>query len=394
MRYLLLISFVSAAMPLQAQQNPATGDVVATLDAAESFRAGTSLFWSPVGQAAWDQLRAYHGVKDIQLKPHTPVADVLNAFRWEADKTLPDGTVVFGGDDSENFREKIRAELRQKIGANAAAVIDAYKPPGPVDENTVRLHSTLMVSCISHSPRFPVSFKTWGAGFQLSGGSKPVVEGFGCQGDDAAAHADAVRVVADDMEGTFLLALACHSGEKARSEFMLVGMNPKLTNLAEGIEWMKQSLKKPLPADQAVKRGNASWRYHHRLTAADHFWMPKLKTTLSCEFGELTGKEYLETQFPNGARTFWRIGQVQQLLILRMNETGVMTQAVFKVPADFLSTAGAGPSGTGPPDPIKLPFLPRSFLLNRPFIVALWMKGAEWPYLACWVDSESVLAKR
>ena len=394
MRHLLLIPFVSAAMPIQAQQPPATGDVVATLDTTESFRSGTSLFWSPVGQAAWDRLRAYHGVKNIHLKPHTPVADVLNAFQWEAEKTLPDRTVVFSGDDSEKFREKIRAELRQTVGANAAAVIDAYKSPSRVDENTVRLHSALMVSCLSHSPRFPVSFKTWGAGFQLSGGHKPLVEGFGCQGDDAAAHTNAVRVVADDMEGTFLLALACHTGEKVRPEFMLVGMNPKLTNLAEGIEWMRQSMKKPLPIDQAVKRGNAWWRYHHGLTAADYFWMPKLKTTLSCEFGELIGKEYLETELENGDRTFWRIGQVQQLLVFRMNEEGVMAQAVFKLPSDFLLSAGAGTPEPKPVDATTLPLLPRRFLFDRPFIATLWMKGAEWPYLACWVDSETILVKK
>jgi hypothetical protein len=158
MRAIVLSILILNSAPAFAQVQY-SADVIATLDPAEPFRPGTSLFWSPVGQAAWDQLRAYHGVKEIDLKPHTPLADVLNTFRWDAAKTLPDGSITFGGDDSEAFRERIRTVLRQKIGANAADMIGPYLPPGRVDERTVRLHTALMVSCLSHAPRFPASFR-------------------------------------------------------------------------------------------------------------------------------------------------------------------------------------------------------------------------------------------
>lgn len=69
-----------------------------------------------------------------------------------------------------------------------------------------------------------------------------------------------------------------------------------------------------------------------------------------------------------------------------------MMQAVFKVPPDFLSVGGDS-GGAKPPEPKQLPPLPRRFLFNAPFVASLWIKGAEWPFLACWVDSKKVLAE-
>ena len=392
-RLLVTITVLAARMAF-AQTASYSERVAATLDPAEAFKPDTSLFWSPTAQAAWDQLKAYHGVKAIELKPHTPVADVMNGFTWDAAKTLPDGTVVYGGDDSEMLRDQIRQMLRQKVGANAAAMIGPYQPPGPVNETTTRLHSALFVSCLSHAPRFPASFKVSRAPFRLSNGQKPWVTGFGCQKDETLAHFDVVHVLADDRRGSFLLKIGFFTGEKARPEFMLIGTKPQMSNLAEAIEWMKLALKHPLPVDQAVRHQNAWWRYHNQLTPADVFWMPKLKTTLACDFGELIGKRYLEQTLPNGLKTWWQIGEAQQLLVFHLDEEGALAQAVFKVAPDFLSQAGEGTPGPRPADPTKLPPRPRRFVFDQPFVMTLWMKGAEWPYLASWVDSEDVLVKR
>jgi hypothetical protein len=71
-----------------------------------------------------------------------------------------------------------------------------------------------------------------------------------------------------------------------------------------------------------------------------------------------------------------------------------LAQAVFKVAPDFLAQAGEGAPGPRPADPTKLPLLPRRFVFDQPFMMTLWMKGAEWPYLASWVDSEDVMVKK
>jgi hypothetical protein len=368
--------------------------VASTLDPAEKFKPGASLFWSPTAQAAWDQLKNYHGVKAIELDPHTPVADVLNNFVWDAGKTLPDGTVVYGGDDSEKLREDIRHMLRLKIGANAAAMIGPYQLPGRVREDVERLHSALFVSCLAHAPRFPASFKASNAPFRLSNGEKPRVAGFGCAKDEVLAHFDVVQILADDRRGSFLLKITFFTGEKARPEFMLVGTKPQLTSLAEGIEWMKRAMKQPLPVDQVVSHNNAWWRYHNQLTPADVFWMPKLKTKLACDFGELIGKSYLKQTLPNGWLAWWEIREAQQLIVFKLDEEGALAHAVLRVAPDFLAAAGGSGLGPKPSDATKLPPLPRRFVFDQPFVMALWMRGAEWPYLASWVDSEDVLVKK
>ncbi len=367
--------------------------VTATLDVGEKFQSGLSMLWSPSGQAAWDKMREFHGVKTIELEPPTHIADVLNQFKWDAAKTLPDGTVVYGGEDSEARRVEIREMLRKRVGANAAAMIGPYLPPGRVDANTVRLGSAIFVSCISHSPRFPVGFALKKSIFSYSNGQGTPVQGFGSEGPHAASLGDALDVIADDLKGTVILKLPFYGEAESRPCFLTLAKAPSMTCLENGIQRVRQALKSPLPADQAIKQNNKWWRYHNHLTAVDRFWMPKLKTTLSCDYGELIGKNYLRQ--PNGPGfTYWQIREAQQLLSFRLNEQGSMTQAVFKIVPDFLSSSGGADTPSDAPKIESLPFLPRVFAFDGPFLAALWMKDAEWPYLACWVDSEEVLIKK
>ncbi|MCW0217806.1 MAG: hypothetical protein OJI67_05745, partial [Prosthecobacter sp.] len=115
---IVLISFLATL-----SQGQTSFPVTLTLNPDEPITAGTSLLWSPSGQAAWDAMRMFHGVERLELVPPTPIADVLNDFQWDAASVLPAGTVVFGGEDSVARRAEIREELRKKVGPKAAAMI-------------------------------------------------------------------------------------------------------------------------------------------------------------------------------------------------------------------------------------------------------------------------------
>jgi hypothetical protein len=39
----------------------------------------------------------------------------------------------------------------------------------------------------------------------------------------------------------------------------------------------------------------------------------------------------------------------------------------------------------------ELPPYPKRFLFDRPFIASFWREGADWPYLACWIDGPEML---
>lgn len=391
MQTMRVLGFLCLVLPwgLLAQQAPE--QVTATLDLDEKFTPGLSLLWSPSGQAVWDEMKAFHKVPAIELEPCTPVADVLNRFQWDAARTLPDGTLIFSGEDSEARRNEIRETLRKRIGPHASAMIGPYLPPAYLGKGVIRERTALFVSCLSHSPQFPLTFAKSKGQFRLSDGNQVPVQGLGCKGAQAAAYGDAVRVLADDLQGGCVLALALSAADKEKPAFLLVATRPGLASLGQAVEWMRETLKKPEPADKAVKVGNSWWRWRHELTGSDELWLPFLQTTLACDYGELVGKTYLRQRSDIG-ETFWRIREAQQLLSFRLNERGTMTQAVFKVVPDFLSVGGES-GGLTPPEPKQLPPLPRRFLFNSPFVASLWIKGAEWPYLACWVDSKKVLAE-
>ena len=155
-RLILLIGSIFVV----AGKVPAQGTLESTLDLAEKFRPGISLMWSPCGQAAWDELRAYHHVPKIVMTPRSATAELLNDFKWDPKKTLPSGTLIFGGDDSEAFRKRVREEVRKLCGNDAASIIGPYRPPGTVtrEGNVWRIKSGLMVSAFARSLKFPGSF--------------------------------------------------------------------------------------------------------------------------------------------------------------------------------------------------------------------------------------------
>ena len=233
--------------------------VTATLDPSEKFQSGLSLLWSPAGQAAWDQMKKYHGVEAIELEPPSHLADVLNHFKWDASKNLPDGTVIYGGDDSEARRSEIREMLRQRIGANAAAMIGPFRPPGRVDERTIRIRSALFVSCLSYSPRFPVGFVLKPDVFSFSNHRSMPVQGFGTEGAHAASLGDALDILADDLEGTVVLKLTFYEEAKKRGGFLTLVRMPNMTSLEKGIELAQRALKAPIPADLDAQAKDQSY---------------------------------------------------------------------------------------------------------------------------------------
>ncbi len=389
-----LVCLLSASKLSAQSVHPAP--VMMTLNPDEVFMPGTSVLWSPAGQAAWDQMRMYHGVKAIEFDRHVPIADVLNRFVWDAMSTLPPNTVVYGGEDSEKRREEIRAEITKKAGANAAQMIGPFRPPGKIGPDHYRIRSALFVSCLAHAPKFPSSFsrdakpKT----FTQTNGQTLQVRGFGVERQEAANFGDAFQVLSDDLAGGYVLRLPFMSEDKAGPDCLVLAKKPGIKTLGEGMAYMRASLKTPLPALRTIKHQGQLWRYTAQLTDIDHFWMPKLKATIACDYHELIGETYLRYIVPEtGFQLYWKIIEAQQLLNFSLDEKGAMTQMVFKVSPDFEAMGGLG-GGEVLPQGVtveSLPEWPKGFKLDGPFLAALWRKGADWPYLAVWVDSEDVI---
>jgi len=388
-RVILLVEIVcgfAAAGNVAAQ-----GNLESTLDLAEKFRPGISLMWSPCGQAAWDELRAYHHVPKIVMTPRSATAELLNDFQWDAKRTLPSGTLIFGGDDSEAFRKHVREEVRKLCGNDAASIIGSFRPPGPVtrDGNVWRIKSGLVVSAFARSLKFTGSFTDDGKvrDFFDAAGKVHRSVGFGTFGAQSGTYGESVLVLEDDLKGDFCLKFRLESAAKDGEEFLLLQRDAALANFQEGITKARKLMAQERRPKRTVEINGQKLIYTDQLEENDILWMPQLHAALSCDFADLEHKRYLEGP---SERTWCEISEAQQFLNFRLNHQGALIQAVFKVNPDFLTSAG----GDKVERPVALARYQKVFRYDKPFMATFWRVGADYPYLACWVAGPDVLMEK
>lgn len=364
----------------------------ATLDPSEMFRPGVSLIWSPTGQASWDALLEYHQVRKIDMHPRSITAEKMNDFKWEKAPVLPAGTVIYSGDDNEAFREKIRVDLRSRVGLGAAAMIGPYKPPGTLlrDGTVILLKSAIMVSAISCKPRFPVDFVPDARPklFTNSAGRQFKALGFGVTGQTDSKYDTAVRVLDDDLAGNFSLRLAFFTNDDQKRECLVISTALGHQNLTDLLMQVRGLLQKERVPEKIVEIRGKKWRYADILAAGDILWMPNIKAFHYCEYMDLIGKRYLEDP---KTESWWEIAEAAQLLNISFDHKGVMVQSVFKVAPNFLTATGGGVGGSKVQTDAPLPLYPKTFIFDKPFVASLWREGAAWPYLACYVDGPEML---
>lgn len=379
----------SAAMMASAQM---AVSVETTLDVAEPFREGVSLVWSPNGQAAWDTLKAYHKVDKIVMRPRSLTAEALDAFKLDRNKVLPPDTLIFADDDSPEFRERVRTALRKQVGEHAARLIEPYQAPRQreADPPIYEIKKALIVTSMVARPRFPAHFVPDAApkAFRDKKNRSYLALGFGAEGKLAASQGDNVRVLTDDLNGKHALRLTFFTGDDNDRQCLVLSTPGTHKNLDGALKEVRELLTQKRVPMKAVEKDGKRWRYVDTLSAQDVLWLPYFETTTLCEYPDLTGKRYLET--PDGS-FWWELGSVVQLLTMKLNHEGALIESTFKVPPTFLSGVG-GVEGKADAVPVEqLPLYLKRFIFDRPFIASFWREGADWPYLACWIDGPEML---
>lgn len=318
------------------------------------------------------------------MTPPSHTADVLNAFQWDRAKTLPAGTLIFGGEDSETFRRQVREQLRKHCGDNAARMIGASEsaPAG------VMIKSALMVSAFSRVMRFPGTFTddTAARAFYDSSGKVAKVFGFGTSGTQSESYHDAVRVLDDDLKGCFCLALKVSGESKDHPDSLVLLRAPSLGNFQEAFHHIHTLLTKVRQPQREIEIAGQKYSYKDTLEADDILWLPELHAALSTDFSDLVGKQYLRQ---GGA--WWQISIAQQLLNFRLNHEGALATAVFKIRADFLTGSADSQGSSAPVRPGRYQ---KIFVFNKPFVASFWREGADYPYLACWIDGPEMLVTK
>lgn len=391
----VIIGF-TLACNLQAQPSPAVEPIL-QLD--EQFKSASSHLWSATGQSAWDALRAYHKVNKVALEPKSAVADALDDFSWNSATTLPPDTVVFAGEYTKAFADQIRQTLSQKIGKHAADMIGAPPPLG-LDPKTelIRHKAAIMVSALVARPKFPSAFQpdTRARPFTNSQGTSIPVLGFGADGALAAKMGSNVIVLRDDLQNSQIVEFILFTGNNDDRQRLVVARDPRISSFQKGIEVIRQARSQPVPPTRELEVQGRRWRYVNTLTTLDQLWMPELKASILCDYGELIGRTYLhENRDNDDLHHWWQIREAQQFTNLRLEHTGALVESVFKLAPDFQSLAGGSPKTAASPKPDEpLPLYPKRLIFNGPFMASLWRADADLPYLACWIDSEAVLRQR
>ncbi|MBL9144320.1 MAG: hypothetical protein JNM99_11635 [Verrucomicrobiaceae bacterium] len=369
--------------------------VEATLRLSEPFREGVSLLWSPTGQDAWDHLKAYHGVKSLELEPRSETSEELDDFVWNPKGTLPSDSFCMAGEFTKEFGNEIRDALAKMIGKQAAAFIEEPPPLGSIPGSIfIREKAAIIVSALVARPKFAGSFQPHPRPrmFSLGPARSHSTLGFGVEGLWAGKMGEGIRVLQDDMNGSIVVEVLLFTGSNDDAQRMVLAMDSQITSMKTGIEVIRKAKANAIAPSRTVESQGARWQYISTLTSVDQFWMPEVRAAVQCEFGDLSGKTYLHTRRGFDDHRWWTLRSVQQLLSLKLDHRGALVEAVFKLPADFTSIAGEphAPTPKGQ-QPIALPVYPKRLLFNRPFLMTLWRAKADWPYLAFWVASDGVM---
>ncbi|MCB1228253.1 MAG: hypothetical protein KDK99_20775 [Verrucomicrobiales bacterium] len=353
------------------------------------FTPGCSRVWSLCVPLAWDRLRAYHHVSKIELIEPSESASFLNAFQWDEPSCAPEGLFALAGEHTPLFADEARELLKRRLGANAASLVEEAPALGPVAgrADVKRIRAVLVLAGLRLRPRFPATFTegTDKVVFRSRDGAGHPVAGFGADGARAGVIGDCVKVLADDRGGTQVVQLTLVPGGGTNGA-MILATGAGLNSMEDGIERIRAARKKPLPAAMEVQDATGKkWRYEAALAAGDRFWMPKVRFALFSDEPDLSRKTYLRSVGGAGSLTVWKIGQVQAWINLALTPQGVMTETVYKIPADFLSIGGG--SGGESSIPIEeRPLWRKELVFDRTFLLTLWEKEAEHPYLAIWID--------
>ena len=327
-------------------------EVVAVAHPGEILPHDKTVVWTPLFQAAWDDLHRGFGVP-VKIDPPNALMDRLDHFKWNVDAVMPrDHWKIWAGDATKELIDKANVEAAQMTGENKGPFQIEPRPDarialGLLDRNLVfkkPLHRSVYAPLVFHSADGTnLRVRFFGTRLKASGGYGGVVSVLSYQ---AGSHALQIASDADDSAVLYL-------PEKPVS---FIEACAKLR------EWRS---KKPAGAFGSSQDPNL----HER----DDVRIPVLKLENTTDFVSLlrSGRYFGRAGDP------WQLYKAEQRLKFALTEKGAKLRVEVEI--------GMEPFGNSPPPPP--PMIPRFFHYDRPFFVFLWRDGAEWPYFGMWVGN-------
>lgn len=129
------------------------GEIEAVAHPAEKLTHSRVEVWTPLMQAAWDELYGGFG-KPVKVEPPNPLMDLLDRFEWKAESVMPPGQrVKFALSEKGG---KVRAEVEME----AMPLSAAPPPPPPVIPRVFRYDRPFFVFLWRRGAEWPY-FGAW-----------------------------------------------------------------------------------------------------------------------------------------------------------------------------------------------------------------------------------------
>ena len=333
------------------------GEIEAVAHPAEKLTHSRVVVWTPLMQAAWDELYGGFG-KPVKVEPPNALMDLLDRFEWKAESVMPPGHwKVWAGEGTEELVKKANAEAAQMTGeATGPFTIESSVGSrialGLLDRNLV------FQQALHRSGELPLTFRA-------ADGTKSEVRFFGVRGAGSKSFREMVRILAYDA-GSHAMQI---EGDAEEAAVLYLADRPM--SFGEACERLRGWRAKELPGGYGAK-------LDPRLHEDDDVRIPQLTLEAKTDFVQRLagGRYYGKPDDP------WRLYKAEQRVKFMLNEKGAKVRVEVEL----------GGTGLGPASPVKPPpVIPRVFRYDRPFFVFLWRRGAEWPYFGAWVGNAEVM---
>jgi hypothetical protein len=319
----------------------------------EKIEPGNNLIYCSTFQIAWNMLQDGIVREEIKLSGDPPIAKMLNKQRSTAKDLSEDCYVAMVGELTEEFLRRINNALKEKFGDQAPDQVKETILPGvPQIFSYAYLYKNLQFPLEFESLENPVHFH--------SQDTVTDVKAFGIEklSDANKELGKQVQVIEYEREAGYASAPKSFIiGLKSKSEndqIILACVEPE-ANLLETIEMVSKKVEQAPPAS---------------LKPDETLQIPKLDFNVDHSFSELTNRNFLNEGWEG-----WFISKATQWIRFKLNEKG----AVLKSEARIVMLKG----------PIS-----RRFVFDKPFLIYLKQKEAEYPYFAMWVDNAELLMKK
>ncbi len=307
---------------------------------------GKNLIYCSTFQLAWNELRDKIHKEDIRLEDEPPMVKILNKKLTTKADLSDDCYLAMAGFGKNDIVNKINRALRSKFGSEAPTVA------AQLDPFDILAYAFLLKDLEFKTPfeslRNRVNFRS------ESGDAK--VKAFGIRDfiSGNRKHRKLREQVSvldyDQQSGEFVIGL--HS-KSPKDEIILAKVKPRQT-LIETIQSVANTVKEAPPQS---------------LQDYDTLQIPKLNFDIYHKYSELLGKFLLNEGFDG-----YYFREAWQKIRFRLSERG----AVLRSEAELEEETAE---------------VPRSFVLDRPFLLYLKEKTGKYPYLAIWVDNPEILLK-